>query len=364
MSSKKFKNVSYLKPAGLYQARYMITLPNGIRKRQAVYGKTPEEAQEKRNKALAKAIMGNPLKTSNLTVGEYLNTWVGTRKRIRESTRAGYAGEIRKYINPNIGKIKLSSLSGEQVQYMLDKIVNEGASLRTAHIVKTILSKALKKAVSRNMAMPGIMKDIELDAYEPKERVVWSEEEGRAFLEATKGHKYYFLFLLYMTYGLRRGEAIPLTWDDIDLDNKTIRVNKQYTYHGRELVICPPKTKKSTRYLPILPPIEIELRNLMESQNLAGSNKLLVSNDGELVKPSSIEYEFKKIVKKHNLPEVVLHSQRHFVATMLKEAGVTVKEAQEILGHSSPVTTMQFYQHSNMESKTKALAKYAEKMQF
>lgn len=364
MSSKKFKHVSYLKSAGLYQARYMITLPSGVRKRQAVYGKTPEEAQEKRNKALAGAIMGNPLKTSNLTVEQYLNTWVATVKNIRESTRAGYAGEIRKYINPNIGKIKLSSLTTQQVQGMMYKILAAGASNRTTHIIKCIMSKALKPAEAQDMVKRDIMRYVELESYVPKERAVWSEKEGHMFLEAAKGHKYYFFFLMYMTYGLRRGEAIPLTWDDIDLENKVIRINKQYTYHGRNLVVCPPKTKASIRELPILPHIEIELRRLMGNQNLARSSRLLVSNDGELVKPSSVEHEFKKIVKENNLPEVVLHSQRHFVATMLKEAGVTIKEAQMILGHSSPLTTMQFYQHSNIESKSKALTKYAEKMQF
>ena len=364
MSSKKIKYITYLKSAGLYQARYMVTLPNGIRKRQAVYGKTPEEAQEKRNKALAEAIIGNPIKTSNLTVEQYLNTWVTTVKNIRESTRAGYAGEIRKYINPNIGKIKLSSLTTQQVQNMMYKISAAGASSRTTHIVKCIMSKALKPAEAQNMVKRDIMRYVELESYTPKETTVWNEEEGRTFLEVAKEHKYYFFFLMYMTYGLRRGEVIPLTWNDIDLKNKIIHINKQYTYHGRNLVICAPKTKSSIRELPILPHIEIELRKLIKDQDLAGANNLLISNGGELIKPSSIEYEFKKIIKKNNLPKVVLHSQRHFVATMLKEAGVTIKEAQMILGHSSPLTTMQFYQHSNIESKSRALAKYAEKMQF
>lgn len=363
MGSRKVKGISYHKSTGLYQGRYTITLPNGIRKRQAVYGKTLEEAKEKRNRALAEAIIGSPVQTSNLTVEQYFKSWINSVRGIKKSTREGYAGEIRKYINPNIGKVKLSTLTIGQVQGMMFKILAAGASIRTAHIVKNIMSRALKPAEAQNMVRQGIMQYIELDPYEPKERAVWSKEEGREFLKAAKESKYYLFFLLYMTYGLRRGEAIPLTWGDIDLENKTISINKQYTYQGKELEVCSPKTNKSIRELPIVPHVEKVLQDLRRNCDPEES-QLLVSNDGELVKPSSVNYEFKKIIKKHNLPKVVLHSQRHFVATRLKEAGAAIKEAQAILGHSSPVTTMQFYQHSDMGSKSKALTKYAEEMQF
>lgn len=167
---------------------------------------------------------------------------------------------------------------------------------------------------------------------------------------------------MYMTYGLRRGETIPLTWEDIDFDNKTIRINKQYTYYGRKLVVCPPKTNSSIRTLPMLPHIEATLLEI-KAKNLRPSS-LIISNNGELIKPTSINYEFQRIIEQNHLTKVVLHSLRHFVATMLKNSNVTIKDAQMILGHSSPLTTMQIYQHSDTESKRKALTQYAEKMQF
>ena len=103
MASKKRDHISYHKASERYIARYMVTLPNGIRKRQAVYGKTKEEVKEKYNKAVAEAIVGNPVQTSTLTVEQYLTNWVETVKKIRESTRSGYRSEIRKFIIPNIG---------------------------------------------------------------------------------------------------------------------------------------------------------------------------------------------------------------------------------------------------------------------
>ena len=85
---------------------------------------------------------------------------------------------------------------------------------------------------------------------------------------------------------------------------------------------------------------------------------------GSPIKPSSVDYEFKKIKKQNNLPDVTLHSLRHYVATAFKDLDVSIKDAQKILGHSSPLTTMEHYQHSSTESKKAALEKYAQKMRF
>ncbi len=363
MASKKRDHVTFNKALNCYQARYMVTLVDGTRKRQAVYGKTLEEAREAYNRVVAENILGTPLQTSNTTLEQYLTMWIGSAKKIRESTRDHYRGEIRKYIIPNLGKVKLSCLTTQKVQSMINKVQREGASVRTTQILRNILSKALKPAEAQGLVKQNIIHYVELDAYKPKERVIWSEEEGRAFLEVIKNHKYRLFFLMYMTYGLRRGEIIPLTWEDVDFKEKTITINKQYTFQGKELVVCPPKTDNSVRILPMVPHIEAALLELREKSN-SPSSSLILSNEGELIKPTSVNYEFDKLIRQHSLKSVTLHSLRHFVATMLAIYEVAPKDAQMILGHSTPIITMQFYQHSSIESKRKALSTYAEKMQF
>lgn len=363
MSSKKRDHIYKNKALNCFQARYTVTLVDGTRKRQAVYGKTYEEAKAKYQQAILDAANGTPVQTSRTTLEQYLARWVETAKKIGENTREHYRGEIRKYIAPNIGKVKLSCLTTQKVQDMINKVQKEGASVRTTQILKNILSKALRSAEAQGLVKQNIIRNVELDTYRPKEREVWNEAEGKDFLKAIKGHKYYLFFLMYMTYGLRRGEIIPLTWQDVDFEEKTIIINKQYTYQGKELAICPPKTEKSVRVLPMLPHIEAALLEARKMSNSPASS-LIVSNNGELVKPSSVNYEFEKIIKQNNLKPVVLHSLRHFVATMLSHYNVPLKDAQMILGHSSPFVTMQFYQHSDAESKREALSTYIKKMQF
>ncbi|MBQ8985492.1 site-specific integrase [Candidatus Saccharibacteria bacterium] len=345
---------------GLFQVPYYITLWDGSRKREFAYGHSATEAKEKRDRIVANAINGHPVNNTMITVEQYLTNWVEMARGIRESTRSGYKGEIRKHIIPEIGKVRLSRLNVMTIQKMMDSLIRKGVSPRTTQILKNILSKALKDAEIQNLVQPNITKYVKLETYHPKERKVWDESEAKRFLEAIKDNKYYPIFLMCMTYGLRRGEAIAIEWDDVDLETRVIHIRRQYTLVNGVPTICDLKTAGSVRDLPILPHIEKLLRQLAVGRDTG----YLVSVNGSPINPASVDYEFKQIKKKANLPEVTLHSLRHFAATSLKNAGVTVKEAQEILGHSSPVTTMLYYQHSSIEDKRTALCKYAEKMSF
>lgn len=345
---------------GLRQMAYYVTLSDGRRKRQFVYGRTNEEVRAKYSKEMADAVNGLPVMKNKITVEQFLNEWIGKARKIRESTKLGYQGEIRKHIIPKIGNIRLSNLSVITIQQMMDRLIKEGVSPRTTRILKNILSKALREAEIQNLVKPNIMKYVELEPYVPKERKIWSEENAKIFLETVRDHKYYFFFIMYITYGLRRGEAIAIRWDDIDFSEGVIHIRRQYTLVGGLPTLCKLKTKGSVRDLPILPHIE----KILEELRTTSQGDYVMSLNGNPINPVSVNYEFEQIKKSTNLPDVTLHSLRHFAATSLKNAGVTIKEAQEILGHSTPVTTMQYYQHSSIEDKRTALTKYAENMCF
>ena len=360
MASSGSKVKVYQRKDGYYYARYFVTFPNGTRKRQYVYGKTKAEVKEKYDKEVANAILGNPLNKNNATVAEYLNQWIETAHGIKESTRVGYKGEIRKYINPYLGKIRLSSLTHVQIQYMIDDMVSKGVNVRTTHICRNILSKALRGAESRNMVTPNIMRYVELEQYVPKVRAIWSEEEAKKFATHAKENKYGLFFMLYMNYGLRRGEAIPLRWCDIQ--EGVIHIHRQYTLVGNKPTLCSLKTACSDRFLPILPNIQAMLDKLAECPHTG--DDLIISSNGNFINPMSVNWEFDKLKRELDLPEVTLHSLRHFAATGLKNAGATIKDAQMILGHSSPETTIKFYQHSSLDDKRRTLQKYAEIMEF
>lgn len=360
MKVVKMSSKVTIRKDGRMQMTYFITLSDGTRKRQYVYGKTREEVKDKYTKAIVAACNGRPVLKNKLTLEQYLSEWIKDAKNINESTRANYWGEINKHIIPKIGKKRLSNLNSGNIQDMMDSLIKNGVTPRTTQILKNILSKALKNAEMRNLVKPDIMKYVELETYRPKQRKIWDKNSAQIFSEVIKHNKYYFFFLMYITYGLRRGEAIGIKWSDIDFESGVIHIQRQCTIVKGEPKICRLKTFSSIRDLPILP----HIRTLLEELGKTRNSEYVLSFGGRPINPASVNYEFEQIIKKNSLPRVTLHSLRHFAATSLKNAGVTIKEAQEILGHSTPVTTMQYYQHSSIEDKRNALIKYAESMSF
>lgn len=345
---------------GLFQASYYVNTSIFGKKRQFVYGKTKEEVKQKRDFAISNNVLGHPLIKSKLTLDEYLMDWVQHAKRLSETTRSGYRYTIKKHIIPYIGNKKLSCLDTQILQQLINQLMEHGCSVRITQIVRSILSRALREAEPMHLVAPNIVKNVQLELYRPKKQEIWTKEDGERFIQVIKGHKYEFFFSLYITYGLRRGEAIPLTWEDIDFKQGIIHINKQYTIADNKFILTSPKTESSIRDLPILP----HIKKILEELPAIARHGLIVSNDGKLINPRSIRHEFERLVKDNHLPPVTLHSLRHFAATGFKNNKFSIKDAQEILGHSTPLTTLQFYQHSSNEDKRNALSRYAKSMNF
>ena len=341
---------------GLYMAYYWINLLDGSKKRKAVYDRDKKALREKWRNVVADNIKNAAVDSQSLTVASYLMDWVENTVGIKETTRKGYGSVITNHIIPRIGKIRLSSLTTARIQGMIREIVKDGNSVRTTQFVKIILSQVLEIAEDENLVRPNLMRHVKLESYTPEERKVWNLNEGRKFREIIEGEKYQFFYEMYITYGLRRGEAIALKWKDIDFKEKVIHIKREAIVDKGGPIISTLKTEDSERDLPLIPCIA-KLLNNMRSINQKPDDYIL-SNEGKLISPDSVSRRFRVIVRNAGLPDVVLHSLRHFVATTLKNAGVEPTDAQKILGHSTPATTMKFYQHSHMEDKRRAYDKF------
>lgn len=309
-------------------------------------------------KAKAQAALGESEKSGGESTATFLLNWVENVQGIKETTRRGYRIQIKKHILPRIGNKPISEIDLNTLQELLNDIIRDGNSVRTAQLVKCVMSKSLRRARVLGKTTRHIdSRDIELPMHKPKEVRIWSAEELRKFLNACKGDDYEWFYLLYSTYGLRRGEAIPLEWKDIDWEKGTIFVHRQYTRVGDKLVVDTPKTATSIRKLPILPHIEKYLNGINPNRNKTG---LIIGNGEEMVIPDKITRRFQRIIRENGLPIVKMHSLRHSVATLLKDIGAPVKDTQMILGHSTSLTTLKYYQHTDMDEKRENLMKYSD----
>ena len=347
---------------GLYEARYWARYPDGKKERKSIYGRDLTELKKEWQECSANAILQQSERTGGITTASFLKDWLRTDYSIKESTRRSYEVLINAHIIKRIGNKPISEIDSYTLQRLVDDLIIPNKSTRTAQQVKWIMSKALRKARKLGLTTRVIdTRDIEIPITKPKEIDIWGIEDVKKFLEVINGDRYEFFYLLYVFCGLRRGEAIPLEWSDIDWENKTISINKQFCRVRGQHEISTPKTDGSVRILPMPPRVFEYLSDLRAKSDCKG---LIVKENGRMVVPSTVSHHFQIIARDNNLPRVVLHSLRHFAATTLKDAGVSVKDCQSILGHSTPLTTMKYYQHSDIDSKREAIKKLSNFMDF
>lgn len=122
------------------------------------------------------------------------------------------------------------------------------------HVIRMALDRAVKDSLIKKNPILGV----KLPPPEPKEMKVLSKEEIQRFLIQAKAEGMYELFLLELTTGLRRGEILALTWDDLNFETGELHISKQVTPVGGKNIISEPKTKAAFRTI-ILPPVMVGL---------------------------------------------------------------------------------------------------------
>lgn len=184
---------------------------------------------------------------------------------------------------------------------------------------------------------------------------VWTDEQLVEFLNYAKQYRYYIIILLAATCGLRRGEAIALRWEDVDLIKGTITVVQSYTRGERGHIFQEPKTKAGIRTI-ALPQMTIEAlkkqKVLLAQDRLAAGAKYqdhgLVTQTkfGCPISPYYFESRWLDMLRKSEFPKIRFHDLRHTHASLLILKGINPKIVSERLGHASVGITLDRYSHT------------------
>jgi integrase len=310
-----------------------------------------------------------------LTVQGWLKTYFDVYGgKWAQTTREGYDQKINTLVNPYIGDIILSRILPMHIENLYNTLrsVNRSKNLdgtanprgknpdgtdiigyeeKTLLQVHRILHRAFKKAVGDKKMEKNPCDGV--DAPSPDEYIptVYDEELFAELLDKLVGHRMEALILIAGMCGLRRGELLGLTWEDIDFENEIINVQRNRVPTKEEGVIeKDPKTKKSKRSFAIPSVIMPTLRRCR------GIGKLYVRLDGEQYHPGSVSQAFSKFLAANNLPHIRLHDMRHFNGTMMLKHGVSEKEIMERGGWST-VDMVRKYQHVLKEMDKKSADK-------
>ncbi len=353
----------YRRRDGRYEGALYVRTTSGTRRRIRMYGRTREEVHNKLTSAKVQAERGVPMPDKAWRLGDYLDYWLENivTPNLRPTTTARYSVNVRLYIKPALGKYLIVQLTVPIVQACINGHLADGHSVRSAQIVRTVLSSALTRAQREELVARNVARLVELPTYERADVIPWTDDEVKAFLRAAQSDQLFAAFLLLTLYGLRRGEVLGLRWQDIDLACCMIRVRQQVLRIGGVLQTGPVKTKAGRRDLPLLnlaeQAITEQQKRQVAQQAPSDDGLVFTTSSGRPIDPDNFARSFRRLCRAHGLRPIKLHHVRHTMATLLKNRGVPARDAQLILGHSNLSTTQEIYQHDNFESRRAALGR-------
>lgn len=344
---------------------------DGKRRRRALYGKTQPAAIKRLNAAKRELERTGTLPTTNPTLETWLRRWLDTIAvgEVQESTlESTYRPKIERVI-ATLGRRRLDKLQPGDLRALYAQMASEGAARSTVVQTHSILKRALKVAVREGVLTRNVAGTESMDAPKVGKAAVETQpiapEDVLKLLVAIRGDRLESRWLAALTLGPRQGEALGLGWDDIDLDNGMLRIERGLRrVKGVGLRFVDVKSAKSHRWLPVPPWLLESLRRRHEAWLAEPRDAYNPADYGPLA-PAGLVWgqpngkprdgkqdwsQWKALLEAAGVSHVGTHAARHTVATMLSAKGAPVKVAQEILGHSQSSLTLNVYTHAGVEA--------------
>ena len=303
-----------------------------------------------------------------MTVMELVQRYLAVKTGVKPNTRTNYNFVVNllakdPFSQKPIGKVKMSD-----AKLWLVKMQSEGKGYSSIHSVRGVVRPAFQMAVDDEILWRNPfnfeMKEILINDSVKREAV--SRKDMRLFLEFLKNDRHYkkyyeAIFILFHT-GMRISEFCGLTVGDVDMENRTINVDKQLQRDttGRRYIIST-KTKAGARMLPMTEEVyqcfaEILRRRKsprVETMIDGHGNFLYYDKNGNPLVAMHWEHYFGRAVNKYNriyryqLPTITPHVCRHTYCTNMALSGISAKTLQYLMGHSDISITLNVYTHTN-----------------
>ena len=326
---------------------------------------TKRAAMEAMDDLRSGARKGEYVALSMETVGDWMVAWMdAVSLRVKPATAAFYRRYGEKHVIVHLGRVPLQRLDPAMInRFYLDLLDHGrrsgtgGLSVTTVRHVHVILAAALDEAVKARRILINPARSATPPSARSAERAemkTWSAESLAVFLDLESDTRYGPPFTFLALTGCRRGEAIGLTWADVDLAAGQVSIRRSITeIEGAIHRSASTKTKKG-RSIRLQPDLVSSLRSwkarqaaekLRAGAEYADEDLVFCHPDGRPYHPSYFSREFERRLKRHSLPLIRLHDLRHTYATLALEAGVPAKVVADRLGHSSVMVTLDLYSH-------------------
>jgi integrase len=312
---------------------------------------------------------GTYLDGSKMTLEKFSEKWLAdhVEKQLEPKTIYSYKELLNTRIIPALGHLKLDKIQPTHLLEFYNNLSENGMRLdgkkgglssRTILYYHRLLSSMFTTAVHWQLIMNNPCARVKAPKIERTEAKHYDEEQTETMLALLENEpiKYRTMINLVVFTGMRLGELVGLTWDDIELDspnNACVRIRQAGQYlPGVGSFDKTTKTKSSQR-LVSLPALVVNLlkeyKTWQDAEKLAldniweEHNRVFTQQNGKPMFHSTPSHWFKKFIKRNNLSEITFHQLRHTNATLLIDQGVDVRTVANRLGHAQTSTTINIY---------------------
>ncbi|MCQ4116575.1 site-specific integrase [Ligilactobacillus sp. MP3] len=342
---------------------------------------TKKEAKLAADEVEKKINNPNFLDNENITFGEVYERWIANYKlTVKESSFHIVELQYKSRILPILGNKKINQITTIECQDLINYWYS--IPLKYYKVLFNLITRIFKYAKQLKIVTDDPTSSViipkasrQFDTLEHS-RNYYTRDELRKFLEYAEKHekyKFYVLFRLLAFSGMRKNEALALTWNDIDFDKSQITINKTLISTPK-VEVSTPKTKNSNRIvfidkktLSILREWRLRQKKelLQKGFNALSSNQLIFSNkDNGYITPTAIINPMNRIIKGSNLPHITVHGLRHTYATLAAQGGMSVKQLQAQLGHSKVEITLDVYTSITDEQRKENASQYTSFVNF
>lgn len=327
---------------GLWQQQYTV-VENGKKKQKYFYGKTKKDVLDKIAAYEASAAAGRTFKE----VAE--DWWEEAEPQLAYNTTKGYRPALRRAIDEfgedNIRELKPLDIS----RYIRRFVKSTHAADKTARTQLMVINLICRYAVESGDLEYNPARDITVPkGLEKKPREIASDDDIKKVKASTDCTFGMFAYWIMYT-GMRRGELLALTWDDVDIEECTISISKSVYHVDNKPYIKQPKTAKGIRTVPLLNKLGAKIQH---AEGLVFPDPAT----GGLMTNMHFQSLWDKYASESGI-SCTAHQLRHAYATMLEENNVSEKDAQYLLGHAQISTTKDIYTHIREAKKEKIKSK-------
>lgn len=307
------------------------------------------------------------LDNTDYTVEEWMEIYFERRvkPKVAENTFYNHHNCIKNHLYPILGNMRMRDLTTQIIQDAYPQMFASKKSKKyrssnycdgTIKMFSQRFKSGLDYAVEQGVIRKNPHSDVILPKGERGNRVdAYTKKEQKKIVEHCRNSTnidrvYYFL----IATGLRVGECISLTWDDINFDEKYVKVNKTaVNFRGTMIVRDHPKTEQSIRVV-YLSDNTMEFLTMMKHIDNTRRDLVFPNDRGHIYHTSALRSRWIRLCAELNIPYRGMHALRHSWATRAFEQNIEVQTVSKMLGHKSVATTMDIYQSVFAEHKIKA----------